>query len=280
MGLILEVARYNTIPGSPHFRKPTDPGVFQPRTTTARPGTRSTEVRKPTPLSASDLEGQKAQQEEKLRVYNECQRVELALRYQLIEAVEPIFLKPMLNIHTNMINDSIHTIITFLKDRHGKISDPQLMEKERELLDLTWDPSEQPDYFFNKLDKYVDLCKIIKKQLYDRQNVQLSYCIFQKVGVYQDTLKKWNAKASAKIFEEFKTFMIMEHEQLEEVGTLNVKHSDLNHANIIQSINEKHEELSQKLEDRLKVNFKEGLDTCGNIEQCPRSVPSYDSSLS
>ena len=52
LGLILEATIYNTIPGSAPFRRPTDPGVFQPQTTTARPGTRSTEVSKPTPLSA------------------------------------------------------------------------------------------------------------------------------------------------------------------------------------------------------------------------------------
>ena len=83
-----------------------------------------------------------------------------------------------------------------------------------------------------------------------------------------------------KKFKDFKTFMIVEHEQLEEVGALNVKHSDLNHANIIQSINEKHEELLQKLEDRSKVKFIEALATYGNMEQCPGSVPAYDSSLS
>ena len=55
-----------------------------------------------------------------------------------------------------MINDSIPTIIAFLNKRYGKISDPQLVEKERELLEFTWDIDEQPDTAFNEVDNFAD----------------------------------------------------------------------------------------------------------------------------
>ena len=81
-------------------------------------------------------------------------------------------MRPMQNRHNDIINDSIQTIIAFLKDRYGKISYPQVMEKDRELLALVWDTIEQPDAVFNEVEEYVDLCEMIKQPLHDRKKVQ------------------------------------------------------------------------------------------------------------
>ena len=50
-----------------------------------------------------------------------------------------------------------------------------------------------------------------------------------------------------KTFEDFKDFMREEHTRLDEMGALNIRESSLNQANLIQSINDKHEELKRKL---------------------------------
>ena len=224
------------------YRKPTDPGVFTPvpNRTTRTSGTQ--------PLTAAEIATQKAQHEENVRIYNECQRVELALRNQLIEAIEPIYLKPLRNSNTDMINNPIPEIITFLKDRYGKISDPKLRDMEREVLEFVWDPADQPDTVFNEVDEYVDLCEMIGQPINDRKQVQIAYCIFHKTGVYRDSLKDWSKRTTQQDYENFKTFMREEHERLEEVGALDISESSLNQANIIQSINDKHEELTRKLE--------------------------------
>ena len=274
LGLILPQAVYTTIPNATAFKKPTDPGIFAPTTN------RRTRQGDAQPLTSAEIATQKSQHDEDVRLYNECQQVELALRNQLIEAIEPIYLKPLRNRNTDMINNPIPEIITFLKDRYGKISDPKLQDMERELLEFVWDPTDQPDTVFNRVDEYVDLCEMINQPINDRKQVQLAYCIFHKTGVYRDSLKDWNKKTTNKDYENFRTFMREEHERLEEVGALDISESSLNQASIIQSINDKHEELTKKLEEQIKINFVEALASYGDLEQsCPTAASFSDSSL-
>ena len=122
-----------------------------------------------------------------------------------------------------MINDSVPTIMNFLKTRYGKISDPQLVDREQELLMFVCDTSEQPDIVFDKVENYTNLCEMIDQPLNDRKKVQLAYCIFQKAGAYRDTMKTWNVKTSNKSYNDFKDFMREEHKHSEEVGALSVK---------------------------------------------------------
>lgn len=151
---------------------------------------------------------------------------------------------------------------------------------EREVLEFAWDPADQPDTVFNKVDEYVDLCKMVGQPINDRKQVQIAYCIFHKTGVYRDSLKHWNKRSTHKNYENFKAFMREEHERLEEVGALNISESYLNQANIIQSINNKHEELTKKLEHKMKINFVEALASYGDLEQCcPTATSILDSSL-
>ena len=126
-----------------------------------------------------------------------------------------------------MINDSFPTIMNFLKMRHGKISDPQLVDWEKELLMFVCDTSEQPDIVFNEVDNYINLCEIIDQPLNDRNKVQLAYCIFQKAGAYRDTMKIWSIQTSDKSYDDFKDFMREEHEEFEEVGALVVLQANM-----------------------------------------------------
>ena len=296
LGLILEPSVYITIPGAARFDRPTDPGIFNPTSQITQRSTRSTSSNvstsstgsgntsgTSTTLTSEQIATQKAMHDESVRLYHECQRVEVALRNQLIEAIEPIYLKPLRNKNTDMINDSIPTIIAFLNKRYGKISDPQLVEKERELLEFTWDIDEQPDTAFNEVDNFANICEIVGQALTDRKKVQLAYCLFQRVAVYRDALMQWNSKTANNTYDDFKDFMRDEHDKLEEVGALKINDSNLNNINIIKTINEKHDELSQRLEERLKVNFIESLASYGNIEQdchrCPTIDTATDSSL-
>ena len=65
------------------------------------------------------------------------------------------------------------------------------------------------------------------------QLVDMSYLIFQKSGIFMDSLLRWNKKSSAPhTFTNFKAFMRDEYLALQEVGGLSVNNSILNQANI------------------------------------------------
>ena len=118
---------YDSIPNSAPFIRPEHPGPFLvtiPRTSTATSRqTRATTGVNTAPvpsttaptITAAVVTQQKADYDEKLRLYNETQAVEQALRQQLQEAIEPEYLDAMRDVHTHMIQDTIPNIIDYLQ---------------------------------------------------------------------------------------------------------------------------------------------------------------------
>ena len=100
LALILSTTLYNTITGSQPFIQPTIRGRFTPS------GPR---------LSAAELSLGKSEHDKSVRTFNECQAVEQALRNQFIDEIPPAYLDSLRNVDSDVINDSIPTIVTFLK---------------------------------------------------------------------------------------------------------------------------------------------------------------------
>ena len=175
-----------------------------------------------------------------------------------------------------MINKSIPDIIKFLFKNYGQLSDPQLLQKEQDLIAFTYNPQDQPDVVFNEIEDYSDICDIVSN-IDSRKKLQLAYCIFQKTGIFRDTLKAWNAKPTAdKTYDNFKIFMRQEHLELTAVGALNIQQSSLNEAKLLQTLNEHQEQISQRLDEHFKINFIEALTQFNQIEN--QSVSDVSSS--
>ena len=109
------------------------------------------------PLSAADIATQKLSTWGTKKIYNKCQAVELALRNQLIEEIETIYLIPLQNPHTDMIKDSIPVIIKFLLNNYGQVSDTWLIKKEQDLLTYVYQLQDQPDDVLKEIDYYSDI---------------------------------------------------------------------------------------------------------------------------
>ena len=99
-----------TIPNARTFHRPNDPGPFiltVPPTTRATSSTSSTAPQ----ISAAAITQQKAAWDDQVRLYNECQAVEQALRQQIIDAIEADYLEALSNDYTGMVQESISDII-------------------------------------------------------------------------------------------------------------------------------------------------------------------------
>ena len=102
------------------FSRPKYPGPFRlvidstnpaPKRTRAQTVGTASETDDPSvTFTAADIAQQKATHEEALRLYLECQTVEQALRVQLIEAVDSIYLDALCNSDTDMIHESLSKI--------------------------------------------------------------------------------------------------------------------------------------------------------------------------
>ena len=138
------------------------------------------------------------------RLYNEGQAVETALRNQFIEAINNEYLEPLRNPTTDMIIDSF----AFLRANYGQITPGQLKQRECAIDNLTYDPSTNMDTIFTKIQSFQDLCLITGNARSDTQLVTYAYLIFQRTGIFMQSLINWNLKADMdKTFPNFKAFM-------------------------------------------------------------------------
>ena len=114
--LVLSVAALNAISNSLPFVRPVHPGDF---TVTVPIMLRGDLL---VVLTVQDIAQQKLCQDENFWQYNECQSVEQFLHLQIIEAVPEEYLDTLRNSDTDMIHESIPTIISFLQRNYGKLA--------------------------------------------------------------------------------------------------------------------------------------------------------------
>ena len=117
LGLILSPEAYAQIPNSQTFIQPTHPGPFRlvvdstnPTAKRTRSQTAKKERESDEPnitFTHADITQQKATHEESLHLYLECQAVEQALKVQLIEAIDSIYLDALRNSHIDMIHEPL-----------------------------------------------------------------------------------------------------------------------------------------------------------------------------
>ena len=81
-------------------------------------------------ISSAKVTTQKAAHNEAVKRYFECQAVAQALRTQIIEATKPKYLDALRNVDTDMINESISEIFTFLQETYDRITEEELVEME------------------------------------------------------------------------------------------------------------------------------------------------------
>ena len=193
--------------------------------------------------------------------------MELSLTNQLIEAFELEYFQALMNSTTNMINNDILIITTFLQSIYSHITDIKMINMEHNLTSTVYDTSKPVNSVFNKITKHADLCDLNDIPINEKRQVQCAYVIFQKSRAYLDSLKKWNAcQKINNMYNKMKIIMREERQSFETVGTLTVEDS-LNQVQMIQSIQEHQTQMSTQIEEKMKINLIKVLTTYGKMEQ-------------
>ena len=257
LALVIPPATYNAIGTAAPFVRPVDPGPFVPSPPT---GVATRAGGGPTQLTAADITTQKIAYDERKRLFNEAQAVESALRSQIISAIDSVYMQPLRDRVTDMITQSIPDIFTFLQNTYGKITTSQLKNKETEVEDQIYDPATSVDTVFNKVDALQDLCILTANDKTDTQLRNMAYLIFQKSGIFMESLKKWNQKPVAdKTYDNFKLFMRQEYHDLQEVGGLTVNDGMRHQANILREIKDHQQNVANEIKEELTANFLQSL---------------------
>ena len=107
--LFIKTESYNTILNSAPLVCPTNSGLFAASPLVGL----VTQDGGPLPLTASDIATKKISHNELLRQYNEAQSVKTALRKQIIESMDEVYLQPLRDSATDMIQYGIPEFLVF-----------------------------------------------------------------------------------------------------------------------------------------------------------------------
>jgi hypothetical protein len=176
LGLVVSDQKYATLANTIPWITPVNPGPFAPPAGATRPQ-----------LEAA----QEVWRAEKL-VFEICQATEKALIAQVVESIDSIYLRALLNRTTGQYASNLREVITHLFTTHGKITPQQIRAKENAIYNMAFDISQPVDTVFNAIDDLADLAEHANSSLSHQQMMDLAYVIFAKHPILQQDLRSWN----------------------------------------------------------------------------------------
>ena len=198
LGIVLTDAMYATIAPTP-FVVPPYPGA-QPNIAANATGAQISEaVRLHT---------------ENLREWREFTNVTAALRKQVLEAVEPVYLRAIKTRHVGFANRSIREIFAYLFTNYGRLT-PQRLTENNHAMNKAWDPSTPFETVIDQLEEAMEVADAAGQPFTDPQVLTIAYTLVYNTGLYFDDTKTWNAKAEAdKTWDNFKTHFLLAQTEL------------------------------------------------------------------
>ena len=178
LGLILSVDRYATLANTIPWVSPPNPGPFAP----------------PANGTGPQLEAAKDVWRELKLSFDLCQATEKALIAQIVESIDPIYLRALLNRVTGQYSTDVRAILLHLFTTHGKITPHQVKAKEMVTLNMHYDISLPVDTVFNAIDDLVDLAEHALSPMSMQQMIDLAYVIFARQPILQQDLRLWNRR--------------------------------------------------------------------------------------
>ena len=82
----------------------------------------------------------RAAHKEQLRCWKLCGQVNKALQQQVLQSIDPIYVRALRQPHTGFANVHIRTLLQYLFTTYGRIL-PNALEENDKLFRKTWDPS-------------------------------------------------------------------------------------------------------------------------------------------
>jgi hypothetical protein len=180
LGLLLSDAKYATLANTVPWVTPVNPGPFTP----------------PAAGTAAQIEAARDVWRELKQEFLICQATDKALIALLVDAIDPIYLRAMLNRATGQYTGSIRDIMVQLFRTHGKITPQQVKAKEMEIYNMHYDISQPVDTVFNCIDDLSDLAEnaMTPTPMTEQQMIDLAYVIFAKQSILQPDIRLWNRR--------------------------------------------------------------------------------------
>jgi hypothetical protein len=175
LGLILTDIAYATIQPAHPWVTPPNPGPFAP----------------PAGGTAAQLEAARAVWTESHQQFELCQATEKALIAQVVDAIDAIYLRALLNRATGQYSTSIRDVMTHLFSTYGQLTPQQVRATEAEVYNLHFDISQPVDLIFNAIEDLSALATHANSPMTEQQMMDMAYVIFARQPILQQDLRAW-----------------------------------------------------------------------------------------
>ena len=183
------------------------------------------------------VQTKQAQHTEQVQLYNECNNLEQALWQQIVKVIEDSYLTALQNRQTNTIDVTIPVILDYLFSNHGHVTPTMLLQEEKLVKEMFYDPTHPIDVIFNKVEDLSNLAAAARADYTERQLINISYVIINTTGKYQPYIREWSRLTQDQhAWANFKTHFRRAHQELKEAGDLKIRDTQFNSANIVQEV--------------------------------------------
>ena len=178
LGLVVSAPKYATLANTIPWVTPVNPGAFVP----------------PAGATGPQIEAAKDVWRALEQSFVVCQATEKALIAQIVESIDSIYLRALLNRTTGQYAANLRDVLAHLFTTHGKITPQQIRTRENAIYNMTFDISQPVDTVFNAIDDLADLAEHAQSSMTPQQMIDLAYVIFAKHHILQQDLRTWNNK--------------------------------------------------------------------------------------
>jgi hypothetical protein len=153
---------------------------------------------------------------ESLREWREYTNIHNALKKQLEEAIEPVYLRSQRHRHVGFANRSVRELLAYLFQAYGQLNAQKLIDNQT-TMNKAWDPSTPFETLIEQIEDAMEVADAANQAFSDAQILTLSYTLVYNTGLYFDECKEWKAKpAGAKTWDTFKIFFLVAQAELRE----------------------------------------------------------------
>ena len=136
----------------------------------------------------------KAEHDERFRLYNEATDVDRALKRQLAQALDQVYVKGFRDSVTNQVQGTIPFILEELFSIYGYVEPEILAELETKTRDMHYMIHDPIVSIFNEIEDLRDLAVAARNPYTETQLIFFTLEIIRKSTEFEDALTKWEVK--------------------------------------------------------------------------------------
>lgn len=165
-----------------------------------------------TGLTGPQISARNRQFDRNKATFNDYTSLQLALKKQLIAAVEPIYLRAIRDKYVGFGNLTILEMLTHLYSSYAKIT-PADLEKNDARMKAPYDANDPPELLIQQVQDGVDYAAHADCPYSPEQVVTIAYNLVNQTGIFDQDLKDWRARPGhTKTWPDFKVFFIERHQ--------------------------------------------------------------------